>query len=55
MLREAGLPASTAPVKSSSGRTLTRVRAGPFISTSEANAAVAQIQLLGLEAAPTQK
>ncbi|WP_311224087.1 MULTISPECIES: SPOR domain-containing protein [unclassified Acidovorax] len=55
MLREAGLPASTTQVKSSSGRTLTRVRAGPFASTSEANAAVAQVQLLGLEAAPAQK
>lgn len=55
LLLKAGLPASTAPVKSSGGRMLTRVRAGPFASTSEANAAMAQVQLLGLEAAPAQK
>jgi len=54
-LREAGLPASTAQVRSTSGRVLTRVRAGPFTSAAEANAAMAQVQLLGLDAAPAQR
>lgn len=54
-LREAGLPASTAQVRSSSGRLLTRVRAGPFTSAAAANAAMAQVQLLGLDAAPAQR
>ena len=54
-LREAGLPASTAQMRSTSGRVLTRVRAGPFTSAAEANAAMAQVQLLGLDAAPAQR
>lgn len=49
MLRSAGLPAATQPVTAADGRQLLRVRAGPFTSTSHANAAAARIRALGLE------
>lgn len=47
-----GLPSSTAQVtQRSTGRQLTRVRVGPFTATSDANAAVATIRAMELEAA----
>lgn len=49
MLRGAGIPASTQPVTAADGRELLRVRAGPFTSASQANAAAARIRALGLE------
>ncbi|SDO67087.1 Protein of unknown function [Paracidovorax cattleyae] len=49
MLRGAGIPAATQPVTAADGRELLRVRAGPFTSTSQANAAAARIRALGLE------
>ncbi len=49
MLRSAGLPAATQPVTAADGRQLLRVRAGPFTSASQANAAAARIRALGLE------
>ncbi|AVS63014.1 sporulation protein, partial [Paracidovorax avenae] len=49
MLRGAGIPASTQPVTAADGRELLRVRAGPFTSASQANAAASRIRALGLE------
>ncbi|AVS93960.1 sporulation protein [Paracidovorax avenae] len=49
MLRGAGIPAGTQPVTAADGRELLRVRAGPFTSASQANAAAARIRALGLE------
>ncbi|ABM34126.1 SPOR domain-containing protein [Paracidovorax citrulli] len=49
MLRRAGIPAATQPVTAADGRELLRVRAGPFTSASQANAAAARIRALGLE------
>ncbi|WP_375575670.1 SPOR domain-containing protein [Paracidovorax oryzae] len=49
MLRGAGIPASTQPITAADGRELLRVRAGPFTSASQANAAAARIRALGLE------
>ncbi|XDF34231.1 SPOR domain-containing protein [Paracidovorax avenae] len=51
MLRGAGIPAATQPVTAADGRELLRVRAGPFTSASQANAAAARIRALGLETA----
>ena len=49
MLQGAGLPAATQKITAADGRELLRVRAGPFTSTSQANAAAARIRALGLE------
>lgn len=49
MLRGAGIPAATQPVTAADGRELLRVRAGPFTSASQANAAASRIRALGLE------
>ncbi len=49
MLQGAGLPVATQKITAADGRELLRVRAGPFTSTSQANAAAARIRALGLE------
>ncbi|WCM94458.1 SPOR domain-containing protein [Acidovorax sp. NCPPB 2350] len=49
MLRGAGVAATTQPVTAADGRELIRVRAGPFSTASQANAAAARIRALGLE------
>lgn len=51
-LRQAGLPVTVQPVKRSDGRHLQRVRVGPFASAAQANAAVAKVRALGLDAVP---
>lgn len=51
-LRKAGLPVRVQQVHGSGGRTLQRVRVGPFTSTAQANAAVQKARALGLEAVP---
>ncbi len=50
-LLAAGLPSAVREVTAADGRRLQRVRVGPFQSASEANAAVARVQALGLDAA----
>lgn len=55
LLQTVDVPASTAQVRSATtGRMLTRVRAGPFRSSSEANDAARRVLSVGLEAAPAQ-
>lgn len=55
LLQTVEVPASTAQVRSATtGRMLTRVRAGPFRSSSEANDAARRVLSVGLEAAPAQ-
>lgn len=51
-LQQAGLPVTVQPVKRSDGRHLQRVRVGPFASAAQANAAVAKVRALGLDAVP---
>ncbi|QEA13929.1 SPOR domain-containing protein [Comamonas flocculans] len=51
-LRAEGLPVTVAPVRSASGKTLQRVRVGPFTSAAQANEAAARVRLLGLDAVP---
>ncbi|BCN37806.1 hypothetical protein ALDI51_11250 [Alicycliphilus denitrificans] len=49
-LRQAGLPCAVEPLVRSDGRRLQRVRVGPFSSAAQANAAVAKVRAMGLEA-----
>ena len=49
-LRQAGLPAAVEPLERADGSRLQRVRVGPFSSAAQANAAVARVRALGLEA-----
>lgn len=49
-LKDAGLPALSQPMKSSTGLPRTRVRAGPFDSQAEADAAAEAIRALKLDA-----
>ncbi|MBS0611535.1 MAG: SPOR domain-containing protein [Proteobacteria bacterium] len=49
-LRQAGLPCSVEPVTRADGSRLQRVRVGPFGSAAQANAAVAKVRAMGLEA-----
>ncbi|QXL85568.1 SPOR domain-containing protein [Comamonas sp. NLF-1-9] len=51
-LRAEGLPVTVAPARSASGKTLQRVRVGPFTSAAQANEAAAKVRLLGLDAVP---
>ncbi|MDA8521952.1 SPOR domain-containing protein [Acidovorax sp. NCPPB 4044] len=55
LLRGAGIPAATQPVTAADGRELLRVRAGPFTSASQANAAAARIRTLGLETSAAKR
>lgn len=49
-LRQAGLPCAVEPLVRADGRRLQRVRVGPFSSAAQANAAVAKVRAMGLEA-----
>ena len=49
-LRQAGLPSAVEPLVRSDGSRLQRVRVGPFSSAAQANAAVAKVRAMGLEA-----
>lgn len=49
-LQQAGLPCSVEPVTRADGSRLQRVRVGPFGSAAQANAAVAKVRAMGLEA-----
>jgi len=49
-LRQAGLPCSVEPVTRADGSRLQRVRVGPYGSAAQANAAVAKVRAMGLEA-----
>ncbi|WP_404300234.1 SPOR domain-containing protein [Alicycliphilus denitrificans] len=49
-LRQAGLPSSVEPLVRADGRRLQRVRVGPFSSAAQANAALARVRAMGLEA-----
>ncbi|WP_312758023.1 SPOR domain-containing protein [Pulveribacter sp.] len=49
-LQRAGLPSAVRQVTAADGRQLQRVRVGPFASSTDANAAVARVRALGLDA-----
>lgn len=49
-LQRAGLPSAVRQVTAADGRQLQRVRVGPFASSADANAAVARVRALGLDA-----
>ncbi|WP_312303706.1 SPOR domain-containing protein [Pulveribacter sp.] len=49
-LLRAGLPSAVRQVTAADGRQLQRVRVGPFASSADANAAVARVRALGLDA-----
>lgn len=49
-LRQVGLPSTIEPLLRADGSRLQRVRVGPFTSAAQANAAVARVRALGLEA-----
>lgn len=51
-LQKEGLPAHVDAIKSSGGKTLKRVRVGPFTSAAQANEAAGKVKLLGLDAVP---